>query len=202
MGRNQEEFGIRGGSRRYYDRTLDATVVRVFQGDYYVTSNPSEVLTTTLGSCIAVCVRDPVIRFGGMNHFVLPTSDHRGERRPTLAMRYGSYSIERLVNTVLAEGGVRERLEVKVFGGANIVEGITNIGYRNADFVEKYLANEGIAIASQHLRGSWPRKIRYAPSTGLVQMREIQNRAATGIFEQEKALHEQTVSTGSVELFE
>ncbi len=202
MGENQEAFGIRGGRRRYYDRALDATVVRVFQGDFYVTSNPSELLTTTLGSCVAVCVRDPIIRFGGMNHFVLPTSDHRGERRPTLAMRYGSYSIERLVNTVLAEGGVRERLEVKVFGGANIVEGITNIGCRNADFVERYLANEGIAISSQHLRGCWPRKLRYTPSTGLVQMREIQNGTAAGIFEQEKVLHEKTVSMGGVELFE
>ncbi len=194
--------GIQGDQRRYFDRSAGATMVRVFQGDYYATSNPNEALTTTLGSCISVCIRDPIIRFGGMNHFILPAPNPINEKRPTLAMRYGSFAIEQLVNIILGEGGQRERLEVKVFGGANIIDGMCTVGYYNADFVEQYLQQERLKVMAKHLRGAKPRKIRYWPDSGLVQLRELENKMAAEIFEQEARLQNQQISAGKVELFE
>ena len=48
--------------------------VHVIQGEYKVLNDPNVVLTTILGSCVAACMRDPVIGVGGMNHFLLPGS--------------------------------------------------------------------------------------------------------------------------------
>lgn len=192
------------GRRRFFDRKMNATVVRVFQGDFYVTVNSTEVLTTILGSCIAVCVRDPVVRCGGMNHFLLPAASTRGDETPPLAMRYGSFSIERLINDILSEGGRRERLEAKVFGGANVLRGTSNIGWRNADFVETYLKNEGIAVEAQNLRGVWPRQLRYYPTTGQAQMREVKV-ALPDIFKQEEDLRHRPLlqeETTDVEFFD
>lgn len=193
--------GLHGGQWRYFDRAAGATMVRVFQGDYYATSNLNETLATTLGSCIAVCIRDPIIRFGGMNHFVLraPSMDH--EDGASLATRYGSYAIEQLIKVILGEGGQRERLEVKDFGGANVIKGMGKVGFHNADFVDEYLRRERLKISASHLRGSVPRKVRCWPATRLVQMRELMNKTAAEIFDQEARLQTQKIAKGKVELF-
>lgn len=152
--------------RRFFDRRLNAMVVSVCQGDFYVTSRPNELLSTVLGSCIAVCMRDPVVGCGGMNHFLLPTQNGLADELPSPVLRYGSYSIERMTNALLAYGACRSRLEIKVFGGANIVAGIRNFGHSNADFVEKYFAREGLRIAAKDLRGVKTRRLKYFPFSG------------------------------------
>lgn len=160
-----------GGRRRFFDQRLNSIVIWVSQGDYYVSSSPLEVLSTVLGSCIAVCMRDEAAGCGGMNHFLLPfrASDDADDG---VALRYGCYSIERLTNALIQRGARRERLEVKVFGGANIMGGGSNCGHANADFVESYLAREGLRIAASNLRGTQPRRLRYFPSAGLAQFYE------------------------------
>jgi two-component system chemotaxis response regulator CheB len=143
----------------------EAKTVWVAPADFYVTSSATEVLSTILGSCIAVCIRDPVVRCGGMNHFVLPSLPEPSNGLPSVELRYGSYSIERLINAVLSRGGQRDRLEIKIFGGSNVL-GTSNIGHNNADFVESYLEKEGLPVAAKDLRGTAPRRIHYSPSTG------------------------------------
>ena len=49
-----------------------ATRVHVGQGEHYVTADPTVMLTTILGSCVAMCLRDPVAGGGGMNHCLVP----------------------------------------------------------------------------------------------------------------------------------
>jgi two-component system chemotaxis response regulator CheB len=141
--------------------------VWIAPAEFHVTCNAFEVLTTILGSCIAVCIRDPVIGCGGMNHFVLPTLPEPSGGMPSAELRYGSYSIERLINAVLSRGGQRDRLEIKIFGGSNVL-GTSNVGHSNADFVEAYLAKEGLPVVAKDLRGTSPRRVHYAPSTGQV----------------------------------
>ena len=92
-------------------------------------------------------------------------------------------------------------MEVRVFGGANIIKGMGTVGFHNADFVEEYLQRERLTILASQLRGSVPRKIRYWPATGLVQMREIKNKTAAEIFDQEARLQTDGFETGKVELF-
>ncbi len=147
--------------------------VWISQGNFYVTSRKELSLITVLGSCIAVCIRDPIAETGGLSHFLLPDSDPKEHHDPTTALLYGSYSIERLINAIISRGGRRDRLEVKVFGGANVISGNMNIGARNVDFVEHYFAKEKIPIKAADLRGTTPRKIRYFPATGRAFMSEL-----------------------------
>ena len=176
---------------------------RVSQGGYRVSSDCDVTLTTTLGSCIAVCIRDPHILCGGMNHFVLPANQDGRMEVHSSAMRYGSYSIERLINHIIARGGVRGRLEIKVFGGGNMLESRSRIGDRNADFVESYLEAEGLPIIAADLRGNQARVIRYNAVTGRTLMKKLP-RPDTTIFDEEKAMPITRIvreSTGSITLF-
>lgn len=193
--------------RRFFDSNLQATVVQVYQGDFYVTAAPDEALTTVLGSCISACVRDPVTKFGGMNHFLLPAGKEQHESSgAALSLRYGSFAMEQLINAVLSAGGQRDRLEIKVFGGSNVMRGLSGeIGHRNADFVEEYLKQEGFKLTARHLRGTWPRKVQFFPNSGQVRMREIKESAVPGIFEREVRASPQVATkpvSGTIELFD
>ena len=190
------------GPRRFRDDRTGQTVVRIFQGEYYVTDKPDEVLTTVLGSCIAVCMRNPRTGFGGMNHFLLPSDG--GPTRNGFSLRYGTYSIERLINALLSRGGDREILEVKVFGGANVLKGMVQIGSRNAEFVEDYLKQEGLTVSARHLGGEIARRIRYYPKSGRVMMGRIRS-DLTSIGQEEIKLRDKDLlepTAGTAELFE
>jgi chemotaxis protein CheD len=195
-----------GKSRRFYDPKLQATIVQVFQGEYHVTGRPGEILSTILGSCIAACIRDPVLRVGGMNHFLLPArAGTLQDMDQSFALRYGSFAMEELINAILKRGGRKERLEVKVFGGANVLSGMTGIGHKNADFVEQFLGREGVPIAAHDLRGHKARRVQYNPYTGKVRLREVQDKQKTAVFaleERKSPIVSRPASGGDVELFD
>lgn len=198
--------GSVGERRRYYDPVLKVNVVQVFQGDFFVSTREGEMLATVLGSCVAACIRDPVAAVGGMNHFLLP--DKGGDTNPDLpfsaSLRYGSYSMEQLINGILAAGGRRERLEVKIFGGANVLAGLRGIGHQNADFIERYLKAEGFRVTAADLRGNLPRKVQYFPSSGVARVKQIEDASAKTVFQRETAKKITAVQTqsGSIELFD
>jgi chemotaxis protein CheD len=175
----------RGERRFYFDIQLNALVVSVCQGHFYVSSSPYEVL-----SCIAVCMRDPIAGCGGMNHFLLPSARDvdQSDGLPSASLRYGSYSIERLTNALISRGAIRERLEVKVFGGANVLSSGGNVGHTNADFVEAYLQRERLTVVASSLRGTSARRVRYYPATGRAQMSEVSGEAPAEIALGERSL--------------
>jgi chemotaxis protein CheD len=96
----------------------------ITQGEFAVGDSPDMVISTILGSCVAVCLRDPILRIGGMNHILLPNA--AGGRIG--AVSFGASDMERLMNALLKRGAMRSRLEAKVFGGAAVVSGLSDIG--------------------------------------------------------------------------
>ena len=192
------------GARRYRDPRFDAIAVKVFPGDHYVTAIADEMLVTILGSCVTACIRDPLAAVGGMNHFMLPESTGAGWDTASASMRYGNVAMERLINDILARGGARQRLEIKVFGGGNVMNGTTNIGHRNAEFVEQYLAAENLPIAAHHLRGNLPRRVHYFPVTGKVMLLELHRTEQEAVVREEVSYKSKILIEpvgGSVELF-
>ena len=149
------------GSRRYFDKKMQATMVNVHAGDCFVTDKVDEIAATVLGSCISACIRDPIKRIGGMNHFLLP-----GTTSATDTMRFGAFAMEQLINEIMKRGGDRERLEVKLFGGGNVIKTATQIGTKNIAFAKQYLADEELTIVGEDVGGTSPRKVRYQPATG------------------------------------
>jgi chemotaxis protein CheD len=144
----------------------NATLVRrhVIEGQYLVSDDPDLVLTTVLGSCVAACLRDPVARIGGINHFLLPGDTDRAKSGE--AERYGVHLMELLVNGLMTRGAHRGRLEAKLFGGAKTIFKSSDVGAMNASFAERFLKNEGIAIIGGSLGGKSGRRLEYWPVSG------------------------------------
>jgi len=177
-------------------------IIHVAAGEYKQTYHQNYLLSTILGSCVTACIRNPDTGYGGMNHFMLPANTN-GSTITNNSLRYGSFAMESLINEVLSRGCSRENLEIKVFGGANII-GHSNVGSKNADFVEEFLHNEGYTIAARDLRGDCARRIIYSPYTGRVNMLVLNRHHDKGVFEEEKkykkTLDKQPVE-GTIDLF-
>ena len=155
---------------RLRDPVTGEITVRVMPGQYYVTGDAVAV-STTLGSCVAACVRDPESGIGGLNHFMLPDSGAMSNERCT---RYGQSAMDALIKQVRQRSGGATKLEVKVFGGGNVIDLASNpVGERNIAFVRGYLADAGVEIVSEDLGGPHPRKVVYYPATGRVLLRRM-----------------------------
>lgn len=135
----------------------------VMQGKYQISARPEVVLSTLLGSCVAMCLHDPIAGVGGMNHFLLPGPDAADHAS---SLRYGAHAMELLVNGLLATGARRSQLRARLFGGARMLAGLTDLGARNAEFAETYLRRENIAYAGGSLRGDRGRRVEFWPHTG------------------------------------
>ncbi|NIE79443.1 chemotaxis protein CheD [Asaia sp. As-1742] len=153
----------------------------VIQGDVVVAGGADTLLTTLLGSCISVCMYDPLAGIGGMNHFLLPTGEGCDN---STALRFGVNAMEKLINGILTSGGKRDRLLCKAFGGAAIVPSLGKIGQENSLFVMGYLANERISCVAQSLGGTQARRIRFWPATGRAQQNLVEDGRAIGVQEQ------------------
>ncbi len=161
--------------RKSWNATYSAYAARILPGEYYVTRS-DEGIYTTLGSCISACVRDKACRVGGMNHFMLPaTADTDKLGGLSAATRYGNFAMEHLINDILKNGGKRENLEVKLFGGGRILQNMTDVGMRNISFAREYLETEGIEVAAEDVGDVFPRMVVYFPATGRVRVKRLRS---------------------------
>lgn len=182
----------------YYDPALDTHVIKLLPAEWRVSSD-QVALATVLGSCVAACIYDASANVGGMNHFMLPDAAP-GDG----SARYGAHAMELLINGLLKHGAARPRLQAKVFGGGNVLPGMTldPIGTRNGNFVLDYLSAERIPILGQDLFGNQPRKVCFFVRSGRTLVKRLP--AAGEIARVERAYRSQLAQkpvAGTVELF-
>lgn len=157
----------------------EAWSARLQTGEYYVTKS-AEAIYTTLGSCVSACIRDRVSGIGGMNHLMLPQAadaemDNWKSRPHIEATRYGNFAMTHLISDILKHGGLRENLEIKLFGGGRIMSNMTDIGLRNISFVHDYLKVHGLQSVSEDLGDVYPRMVVYFPATGKVRVKRLRS---------------------------
>ncbi|MCY7295378.1 chemoreceptor glutamine deamidase CheD [Alteromonas sp. a30] len=188
---------------RYFDRQNKSKVAKILPGEYYVTKE-NEVITTVLGSCISVCVSDPTLGIGGMNHFMLPSGSNMDLLSDSF--RYGDVAMERLVNDILRNGGDKNRLVFKAFGGGQIIKNMTSIGQRNISFLHKFMTMEGYKLAASDLGGPHPRKVMFFPLEGTVKVKRLQHMHNDTILARENRykneLSKQEEVAGDIDLFD
>jgi len=142
-------------------------------GDLFATRVPHEI-TTVLGSCVAVCLWDPVLRAGGMNHFMLPAYAGNGEP----SNRYGDIAVRNLVMRMDSLGSRRGSLKAKVYGGGNVLctptrAGLDLVGLKNIAMAREVLSTEGVEIVSEKVGQMHGRKLRFNTHTGALNVELI-----------------------------
>lgn len=130
------------------------------------------VITTVLGSCVSICLWDPILKVGGMNHYMLPLWNGEGLPSP----KYGNIAIPMLIEKMLSLGCRKDGLVAKYFGGGHVLENqndFLNVGERNIILAKDILKTEDIRIASQDVGGTTGRKIVFHTSSGAVLVKRL-----------------------------
>jgi len=176
-------------------------VKTIYLGEVYATAEPT-VIKTLLGSCVAVCLWDPVTRVGGMNHFLLPRALGDAGDDPA---RFGVHAMDLLICEMLKAGAERSRLRAKVFGGAHVLdldEGEDSVPSQNILFALEFLKRDGFRLVGEDLGGSLPRRVHFHTDTGQAFVQRIASPAASSrLAAVERRRATAAPAYGTVELF-
>lgn len=190
--------------QRHFDVRINATVAILHPGDYYIGA-PGELLGTVLGSCVAACIRDARLAIGGMNHFMLPTQQGdaaagaAGSAWP--ATRFGDVAMRCLVDELLRRGARHVNLEVKLVGGAKVLDALSDVGARNIQFARDYVRSCGLTVLGEDLGDRYPRKVLYDPARGAVRVKRLPRSGQHQLAEQVRYLRTPGRGTPEIESF-
>jgi chemotaxis protein CheD len=129
------------------------------------------VISTVLGSCVAVCLVDRHNRAAGMNHFVLPYNP-AGED----SLRYGDVALERLLQRMVRLGCETKDIRAKLFGGAAVLpfgEAGDTVGTKNVAVALDWLRGHSIPVVARRTGGKNGLLIRFHTGSGRVMVRKI-----------------------------
>jgi len=122
-------------------------------------------ISTLLGSCVAVCLYDRKLQYGGMNHFMLPLWNGEGLASP----KFGNVAVQQLITKMIQLGSYKKDIVAKVFGGAAVLatgnKGVT-VGDRNIYVARQELDRFDIRIVAASTGGNLGRKIIFDNRTG------------------------------------
>lgn len=134
------------------------------------------VVKTILGSCVAICLWDPVTRIGGINHYMLPNWNGNDLASP----KYGNIAIDKLLEKMSQLGARRENLKAKIFGGGELIESGANgtlIGERNIRVARLILEEKKIPVVASSTGGRKGRKILFFTDSGEVRHKFLDKKA-------------------------
>lgn len=141
-------------------------------GLYFAAKSPT-VVTTILGSCVAVCLWDPEMKVGGVNHFVLPDWVGKGRMSP----RFGNVAVASLIEALSGFGCRVSNLRAKIFGGASILgekgRSPDALGARNLKIALSLLKEEQIPLVAGDVGGRRGRKLVFHSDNGETWVRKL-----------------------------
>ncbi|TQV64794.1 MAG: chemotaxis protein CheD [Halothiobacillaceae bacterium] len=148
---------------RYVDAVTGRPMARLKPGEIYV-SREDEWLSTTVGSCVAVCLRDARGRVGGMNHVMLPGAPPAGDGQPG---RYAGFAMPALIRALRRQAPSGMAIEARIYGGASAMAA-SHAGERNLEVVRHALQQAGIARVDEDVGGDVVRRVMFHPHSGQV----------------------------------
>src|SRR5687768_7763193 len=143
-------------------------------GELAVSSVADSVIAThAVGSCIVVSVFDPVVRVGGMLHFLLPAASINPARAESHPAAFADTGIPLLFQTAYRHGLVKQRAIVKLVGGAEMPQTTGrwfNTGNRNLLAARNLLWRNGVFVAAEDVGGTDARTVHLSVADGRLQI--------------------------------
>ncbi len=141
--------------------------------DLNVAKGDDIIITYALGSCVGICLYDPIKKIAGLSHIMLPDSKMSNNQQPH---KYADSAIPALIKRMVAEGALRGSIKAKIAGGARMFattgnSDIANIGERNVIAVKKTLASLGIPILVADTGENFGRTQSFDPQTGAMKIK-------------------------------
>jgi len=141
--------GMKEGEIQLYDYFL--------KPGYIFVSREPVIISSVLGSCVAVTLWDSKEQYGGMTQYFYPFI----EEAERATARYGNAALNHLVKMFFEDGAVRENVLAQIFGGASISEETLSVSEENIRIARQILNQMDIRIVSEDVGGGLGRKLIY-----------------------------------------
>lgn len=148
--------------------------IAVGVGDLAVSKDiKDEIVTYSLGSCIAVIIHDAKAGVGGLLHLMLPTSSLNPQRAASQPAVFADTGLPKLFRSAYQLGAVKGRMKVTVVGGSQVLDegGHFNIGKRNYAAVRKILYRNNVLVDKEDVGGNVNRTVGLHVGTGEIWMK-------------------------------
>ncbi len=131
------------------------------------------ITTFALGSCIGLTLYDPLLKLGGMLHYMLPQPGVDAPPAEINVAMYGSTGVPTLLRQLQEQGFRRERAIVCVAGGAEVLNdtAVFAIGQRNRTILRKMFWKDGTNVAAEDTGGSLARTLTLELANGEVKVK-------------------------------
>lgn len=151
-------------------------IIEIGMGEMKISESPAKLITRGLGSCVAITLYDPVKKIGGMAHAMLP--DIEKVKLKSNPIRFVNYIIKKIVEDLEKQGCSKERLVVKLFGGAHMFgfitsESILNVGEKNVSTAKAVISELGLKLSVEETGGTFGRTTEFNLETGKVLIKTI-----------------------------
>jgi chemotaxis protein CheD len=155
--------------------TLKSTNVGI--GELVVSKDVNILLKCVgVGSCIALCIYDPVVRVGGIAHMLLPCSRNRDEM--TSPVKYIDSGVPLMLARMIKNGADRSNMIIKIAGGAKMLSipgenSHLDIGQKNIAEIKAALNRENLAVCGADLGGNCGRTIEFFLDSGKITVKVV-----------------------------
>ena len=127
------------------------------------------LVTYALGSCIGICLYDPLPKLGALVHIMLPLNLETGRTHP---LKYADTGIRDTLRQMVLRGANKSRITAKIAGGAKMFDvsgssSLGNIGQRNIESVRIVLKKEGVRLLKEDVGGFVARTLLFDVSNGI-----------------------------------
>lgn len=139
--------------------------------DQKVAAVPDILITYALGSCVGICLYDPICKIAGLSHILLPETLLNVKNTP---YKFADTAINELVKAMERVGCSRLRLTAKIAGGANMfpVSG-KSIGDRNIEMVKLELNRLNIRLTAEDTGANYGRTVEFNPADGSMMVKTV-----------------------------
>lgn len=153
-----------------------SNTVTVGISDLNAVRSPDILVTYALGSCVGICLYDPMNRIGGLAHIMLPSSSDSGIK--TDGYKFADTGIALLVKKMEQMGARGPFLKAKIAGGAQMFASMTNssianIGQRNVASVKNVLSRLNIPIIAEDTGSNYGRTLYFYAEDGTMKIKSV-----------------------------
>ncbi|MCG6552291.1 MAG: chemotaxis protein CheD [Candidatus Magnetominusculus sp. LBB02] len=158
-------------------KDMNLPLVFLNPGEVCITEKPV-LVKTILGSCVAVTLFEPVRRIAAICHGMLPECGGKGCGGCHERLKFVTCSIEHLLDKMRERGVKIGSLQVKVFGGGDVLLNQAKsvkatVGRQNIEAAMRVLSSFGLTPLTSDLGGNRGRKIFFNTETGTVMLKKL-----------------------------
>lgn len=147
-------------------------------GEFYFGEGHVRV-STLLGSCVSILIWHPVLRHGGMCHYIL---DSRGVFTSGLNGRYADEAMEMFMGELKKRKTHPTEYSVKMFGGGKMFASrLNDIGSRNIEAGLHLIERYGFELAAKNVGGNGHRRLMFDLWNGDAWMRFVDTKRNVGV---------------------